>query len=300
MLVRHWDGGISYSMRNLCIGIVVLFGFAELGRADPVRVRITAWNLQWFPDGSARASTFEKQAQHIQAAADVLKTLNPDILLLQEVRDYDACARLGEAVAPQKYQVAICSAFKGGRQQEAILAKTPAQAAWAEPWKSTGSFDPPRGLAFAWFKIGNANIGVYSLHLKSNLITKENREMEMAKNIQEREVAVQQLLAHVHDVIATAIPSIKGIIIGGDFNTNHDQTLFTTEKTLNTLTDAAYANVFEGVPFSQRITHPANHGFPDATFDYFFGKDVKLGSPIITPTKVSDHFPVTCDIEVGQ
>jgi len=54
------------------------------------------------------------------------------------------------------------------------------------------------------------------------------------------------------------------------------------------------------VPLSQRITHPANHGFPDATFDYFFGKDVKLGKPIITPTNVSDHFPVTCDIEVGQ
>ena len=26
----------------------------------------------------------------------------------------------------------------------------------------------------------------------------------------------------------------------------------------------------------------------------------ELGSAIITPTKVSDHFPVTCDIEVGQ
>jgi hypothetical protein len=31
--------------------------------------------------------------------------------------------------------------------------------------------DPPRGFAFAWFKIGNANIGVYSVHLKSNLVT---------------------------------------------------------------------------------------------------------------------------------
>jgi hypothetical protein len=30
---------------------------------------------------------------------------------------------------------------------------------------------PPRGFAFAWFKIGNANIGVYSVHLKSNLVT---------------------------------------------------------------------------------------------------------------------------------
>jgi len=287
-------------LKSVRVGIAVLFAFASLGQADPVKVRITTWNLEWFPNGSAREATPEKQAQHIEAAANALRPLNADILVLQEMRDYDACVRLGEAIAPKTYQVAICSAFKGGRQEEAILAKMPAQAAWAEAWKSTGSVDSPRGLAFAWFKIGNASIGVYSLHLKSNLVTKGNPETETAMNIQKREVAVQQLLAHVHDVIATAIPSIKGIIIGGDFNTNHDQAMFAAEKTLNTLTDAAYANVFEGLPLSQRITHPANHGFPDATFDYFFGKEVKLGSPIITPTKVSDHFPVTCDIEVGQ
>jgi hypothetical protein len=69
------------------------------------------------PNGSAREATPEKQAQRIQAAADVLKKLNPDILLLQEVRDYDACARLGEAMQSDAYSVSICSAFKGGKQQ---------------------------------------------------------------------------------------------------------------------------------------------------------------------------------------
>jgi hypothetical protein len=58
-----------------------------------------------------------------------------------------------------------------GKQQVAILSKYQAQAAWAEPWKSMNGVDPPRGFAFAWFKIGNEEIGVYSLHLKSNLIT---------------------------------------------------------------------------------------------------------------------------------
>jgi hypothetical protein len=102
-----------------------------------------------------------------------------DILLLQEVQDYDACARLAEAIRPHTYQVAICSAFKGGEQQVAILGKEPAQAAWAEPWKSMEGVDPPRGFAFAWFKIGNGNIGVCSLHLKSNLIMRGNREAEI-------------------------------------------------------------------------------------------------------------------------
>jgi hypothetical protein len=74
--------------------------------------------------------------------------------------------------------------------------------------------DPPRGFAFAWFKIGNQDIGVYSVHLKSNLITHGNREAETAKNIQKREVAIAQLLTHVHDVIGSTIPSIKGVVMG--------------------------------------------------------------------------------------
>jgi endonuclease/exonuclease/phosphatase family metal-dependent hydrolase len=206
---------------------------------EPTKVRITTWNLEWFPNGSAHDATQEKQAQRIEAAADVLRPIDPDIVLLQEVRDYEACARLGEAIAPGMYHVAICSAFKEpfqgglGKQQVAILSKYQAQAAWSEPWKSINGVDPPRGFAFAWFKIGNQEIGVYSVHLKSNLITHGDREAETAKNIRKREVAIAQLLTHVHDVVGTTIPTIKGIVIGGDFNTNHDQAMFATERTLD-------------------------------------------------------------------
>jgi endonuclease/exonuclease/phosphatase family metal-dependent hydrolase len=125
-----------------------------------------------------------------------------------------------------------------------------------------------------------------------------NEEIETAKNIRKREVSIQQLLAHIHDVIGTVIPSIKGLIIGGDFNTNHDQEMFSAEKTLDTLTDAAYRSVFEGVPLTQRITHPGSHGYPDATFDYLFGKNARIGKPIITQSNVSDHLPVTCDVMI--
>jgi len=131
--------------------------------------------------------------------------------------------------------VPICSTFKGGKQEEAILAKIPAQAAWSESWKSMEGIDPPRGFAFAWFKIGNADIGVYSLHLKSNLVTHGDPVAETAKNIRKREIAIDQLMTHVRDFIGAKIPAINRFIIGGDFNTNHDQPLFAAEKTLDTL-----------------------------------------------------------------
>jgi endonuclease/exonuclease/phosphatase family metal-dependent hydrolase len=270
---------------------------------EGAKIRITTWNVEWFPNGYAHDATPEVQAQRIAAAADVIRLINPDIVLLQEVRDYDVCARLGEAIAPGTYHVAICSAFKEpfqrglGKQQVAILSKYQAQAAWAEPWKSMNGVDPPRGFAFAWFKIGDEDIGVYSVHLKSNLIT-HGKRAETARNIQKREVAIAQLHAHIHDVVGTTMPSIKRLVIGGDFNTNHDQAMLAAERTLDSLAVAGYQNGFEGLPLPERITHPGTHGFPDATFDFIFAKGLRALRPTITATGASDHWPVTCNFRL--
>jgi endonuclease/exonuclease/phosphatase family metal-dependent hydrolase len=285
--------------RKFTVAAVAFLGLLISGYSGAQTVRCTTWNLQWFPNGSAHEASAAQQDQRIKEAADVLRPINPDIVLLQEVRDYDVCARLGEAIAPGIYHVAICSAFKEpfhrglGKQQVAILSKYQAQAAWAEPWKSMNGVDPPRGFAFAWFKIADEDIGVYSLHLKSNLIVHGDREAETAKNIQKREVAIAQLLTHVRDVIGTTMPTLKGVVIGGDFNTNHDQEMFAAEKTLDSLTAAGYQNGFEGLSLSQRVTHPGNHGFPDATFDFIFAKNLTASQPTVTQTNTSDHRPVT-------
>lgn len=277
----------------------VLAAMAPILDASPIRV--TTWNLEWFPNGSPKELPPSQQEKRIEAAADVLRALNPDIILLQEVRDYDVCARLGEAIKPRTYHVAICSAFREpfkpgiGRQQVAIMAKEPAQAAWSESWKSMEGVDPPRGFAFAWFRIGGTDVGVYSLHLKSNLIMKTDKEAEGRKNIRKREVAIEQLLNHVRDVIAPSMPLVKSIVVGGDFNTNPDQPDFAEEKTLTTLTAAGFRNSVEGIPLPQRVTHPGSGPYPDATFDYLFASNLVPAKPLITASKASDHYPVTCD-----
>ena len=158
--------------------------------------------------------------------------------------------------------------------------------------------DPSRGFAFAWFKIGNDELGVYSVHLKSNLITHGDREAETAKNIQKREVATTQLLTHAREVIGSTMPSIKSVVIGGDFNTNHDQEVFAAERTLESLADAGYRNGFEGLPLPERVTHPGTHGFPDATFDFVFAKGLTASQPAIIRTNASDHWPVTRDFRL--
>jgi len=105
-------------------------------------------------------------------------------------------------------------------------------------------------------------------------------------------------MVHVRDMIGAKIPMISRFIIGGDFNTNQDQLMFASEKTLSFLGNEGFQDSFAGVPLSQRVTHPANHGYPDATFDYLFGKNLEIGQAFSTPTEVSDHWPVTCDFRV--
>jgi endonuclease/exonuclease/phosphatase family metal-dependent hydrolase len=197
----------------------VFLALWSIGYSGAQTVRCATWNLEWFPNGSAKEAPAAQQDQRIKEAANVLRPINPDIILLQEVRDYDVCARLCEAIAPGIYHVAICSAFKEpfqrglGKQQVAILSKYQAQAAWAEPWKSMNGVDPPRGFAFAWFKNGNEDIGVYFVHLKSNLITHGDREAETAKNIRKREIAITQLLAHIRNVVGTRMPTYVNFVI---------------------------------------------------------------------------------------
>ena len=52
----------------------ILVGSALAEATEPTSIRITTWNLEWFPNGSPHEATPEKQAQRIQAAASSQKT----------------------------------------------------------------------------------------------------------------------------------------------------------------------------------------------------------------------------------
>lgn len=265
-------------------------------------IRVTTWNLQWFPSGSSFPATPQKQEENIKAAARVITIINPDVLLLQEIQDWDTCQRLADALAPLKYQVLVCSAFRDefgggvGRQQVAILAKKHAQAAWSQAWTTKGVIDPPRGYAFAVIRYGNKDIGVYSLHLKSNLVRGNNpRQREI--NILKRELAAEQLVAHSGEVAKSFPKGIQGFVVGGDFNTNRDE--FVSERTLGIFEKAGFIDPFATLPLPRRVTHPSKGRFPDATFDYVLSKGLRqLGKPEILKTKASDHYPVTSELEL--
>lgn len=275
----------------------VLLGFSC--SAFSQQILVTTWNLKWFPSGTPTTAAQEVESKRIQGAADTLRKINPDVIVLQEIRDLATCEKLAAALKPSNYSVAVCSRFKDdfggglGWQQVAILSKSPAVRAWSEKWKSFGVVDPPRGFAFATFRIGTNDLAVYGLHLKSNLV-RGNAERQNQLNILKRELSVEQVLNHLGSVEAQITNKFELVVVAGDLNTNPDQALFVSENTLRLLSNAGYTSGFENARLPDRITHPGSGRYPSCTFDYIFVKGTtNVTAPVITSSIVSDHLPVT-------
>ena len=260
---------------------------------------VCTWNLEWFPSGSSKGfASKEIESKRISLVAETLRKLNSDIIIVQEIRDRKACEDLVEELKPNIYTISVCTQFKEGfggavgLQQVAILSKLPATASWAENWNTVSISDPPRGFAFASYRIGTNDIGVYGVHLKSNL-TRGDVDRGRQLNILKRELAAEKIMRHINEAPLNKTNQLEAVIVGGDFNTTLDQNEFASERTLTIFRDNQFESGYEGIDSKQRITIPGKGKYPDATFDYLFVRPREIALiPIITPVLVSDHYPV--------
>jgi endonuclease/exonuclease/phosphatase family metal-dependent hydrolase len=258
-------------------------------------VRVITWNLQWFP-GKAPAPLPERIPEHIAEVQAALRTMHPDILVLQEVAGENV-VKEAISVLPG-FHVAVVSRFKNAAgfidpQQIAICSRFPARYVHSSPW-ARGWAGAPRGFAFASLDCDGASLNIYGLHLKSNL---GDPQINTAK----REDAVEQLLRHMNDTKAEEAARDSRWIICGDFNTDSVNAAVPSERTFPLLTAAGFTWTFEGVPHARRVTCPATDRYPPASFDHFFVKG--LGTPGARPLSEimgSDHFPVCLDIALTK
>ncbi len=158
--------------------------------------------------------------------------------------------------------------------------------AWVEMWKHNGALLPPRGFAFAVYEIAPRHLLlVYALHLKSN-------RGEPSEDRAIREESIRQLRAHIAAMNAAyGKLGTTTWIIGGDFNTSPDDPRFAQETTTRRLLADGFSWCWRNVPFSQRITLPADKFFPSACFDHIFFRNATLVSARVIPTskRSSDH-----------
>ncbi len=260
--------------------------------ASAAPLRVVTWNTRWLPGGFPDAPAEVKAAQMSKAQA-ILKELNPDILLMQEVADWKAAEEVCSVVPGLKVQAT--SGFTTRPQQLVIASKLPVDSAWFAGWKPLlGEDNPPRGYAFAALKLpGGEFLLTWSVHFKSN-------RGEVKANIATREESAKQLLAHV--AAMTELYAQRGktaVLVGGDFNTSFDDVTFRTEKSLRMIEGAGYEWVFKGVPFAKRVTIPKSERFPDNNFDHlFYSSNLKLVRvSVVDGSASSDHNPVLALIE---
>lgn len=265
---------------------------AEAQLAGPARLRIVAWNLEWFP-GHKPEATPEAAAEQMAAAKAALVELKPDVLLLAEIRDWESAAELCKAVPG--VEVHVVSRFQPRPQNQVVASRFTADSTWSESWKAEAAA-PPRGYSFAAVELpGPRFLLLYALHLKSNL-------GELAENIAMRQVATRQLLQHAHEMLA--IYSRRGpsaVVIGGDLNTSLDDPRFKDDQSLPALLKAGYHWTHAGVPMAQRATIPAKGGFPDGCFDHIF--TAGLGKPTAAVPSypgISDHNPVLVEVDLSK
>lgn len=260
-------------------------------------LKVVCWNIEWFPGkrNFARAKEMQKHAEDVSAA---LREINPDILLAQEIRDWESFARLCEVLPGMR--PAVVSAFPSRRtgeywrQQTAIGSKLPVTAAWSQPWEQRNDLQPPRGFSAAVLRLPGKGapryLLAYSLHLKSNL---SNSEEESLLNFRDRDESIRQLLDHVRTMEENTFKnSIMGVIIAGDLNTNQDGQF--GDNVIKLLKDAGFYHTWSGVPREQRRTWRGGDKFEPVTFDHIFtkGLDRPRAHIVETSEETSDHRPV--------
>jgi endonuclease/exonuclease/phosphatase family metal-dependent hydrolase len=275
-------------MRRFFACLLAVFVCALQGHSEPIKV--VTWNIQWFPGRTPTASEATR-LQHIKAAQEEIKKLDPDVLLLQEIADWKAAAEL-VSVLPG-FQVHVASDFVERPQNLIIASRLPADSAWYDLWKRYAENEPPRGYAFAALKLPDGRfLLAYSLHLKSN-------RGGVDANIKARQESAQQLVSHLDAM--KKLYAKRGpcsVVIGGDFNTSADDSRFAKDNTLAVFRDAGLKWVHEGVPFSQRITIPGDARYPDNCFDHLFYTGLELKSVTVpSPAGISDHRPVLATFE---
>jgi endonuclease/exonuclease/phosphatase family metal-dependent hydrolase len=262
---------------------------------SPPTITATFWNVQWFPGRRPNASRGEENRQ-IRAVHTDLAQLNSDIIAFEEVRDYEHAALAVKPLAG--FKVDVCSNFppregQNEAQQVAITSRLQPLSAWSELWKPSGAIVPPRGFSFAAYQLAPRQLLlVYALHLKSN-------RGEIREDIRIREESMQQLIAHMK-AMENAYGKLGALtwIVGGDFNTAPDEPRFAGEKTVPSLRAVDFRWGWEGIPFTSRITVPADLRYPAACFDQIFFRGATLVKAWVATTspQSSDHRAVNATL----
>jgi len=267
-------------------------------------IRVTTWNLESATVAGRTNAAASTNQTSIRQAAAALKRQNPDVILLQQVSDWQMCDQLAQALKPAEYKVLICSSFQdprtgtARRQQVAILAKRKAYFSWSEAWRTKGQAALPGGVAFAALQIGKQRIGFFSVQA-GTAPARGADPGQSAANLRAQAASVAQLLEQVGSVTNWVANRAQVLVVGGTFDPGTPDELAAQDRPLQMLEEAGFGDAFLEVPAAERVTRPGRAGQLGTTVDYIFTQPAGCATnPRIPSTPAFVHRPVTCDVEL--
>jgi endonuclease/exonuclease/phosphatase (EEP) superfamily protein YafD len=277
-----------------------------LARGQAAPIRVTTWDLR--PGSIVGTNLLSKEFQQglIKDAAQSLKKLRPDVILLQEVSGWEACRQLTEALQPERFQVAICSTFRdpAGKPlsgQVAIVSKAKAYLTWSTAWQKGGASSALQGgYAFAALHLDDKNVGIFSVQFgEGDSLSAE--DSQSAQSQAARAESALQLLQQIASLQSWQDNRPQTFIVAGDFNTTRDDGRLAHEKTLSLLEQAGFDDAFAGGELEKRITRPGDAVRPAATVDYIFTRTAGLVAPATTsPSPLWEHAAVTSEMDFAK
>jgi hypothetical protein len=229
-------------------------------------------------------------ATGFQDSIDTLKTLEPDVILLQSVPDWRMCAQLAEALKPLEYNVLICSAFRGpsvtatGQTQVAILSRWKAYFTWSEVWPSQKQEDRPQGMALAAIQAGTQRLAFATA---------------LAANRESADELPRAILRQFNSIGSWETNRVQTFVVGASFAANMTGTARAVRRAALVFDRAGLVDAAEELPQEQKATlRRAATRTPDVADCLLAGPKGFPSKMWVTASAASLRYPVTCDIEL--
>jgi hypothetical protein len=250
-------------------------------------VRVCTWDAAAAPD-TVRPVTISNR---IQQAANSLKQIKPDVIVLHNVTDWQMCSQFAQALKPIDYNVVVCSSFRDpetgspSQRQTAILSNRKGYFTWSEPWRTRGSA-LPGGFAFAAIQTEKQRLGVFAVQASDKLASVTGGARTPGDQTV-GSVCLQQWTESLDSYKKWVANRIEGAVVAAFIVPQSDP-----KKPLPLVEQARFANGFLGAAFDQ----PLSLVKPGS--DYF---SVRIPSnPEALPGVILCESGLTCDLDIDS
>ncbi len=283
---RAWNlntrsSGPATRTAHYLVGLIATLGTLN-GFADTLRV--TTWDLQ-----SSNSVAVGSTNTAVRQWAATLAKLNPDVILLQGVTDWQTCAQLVAALKPAEFHIAICSSFRppqrapAGGNQVAILTKRKAYFSWSAAWEEAGETGTPGGFAFAALETGKARVGFFCAEFGAAPVP---------------DAQVRPLLEQLDAVKRWEANQVQSFVVAAAFGDASKNAAAAVKETVRFLEGAGFVDALRQLPATQRITVAPKPGRPGTAADFLLVEPSVFPTPQILTVPDSERYPVICDLEL--